>query len=277
LTDAASPDSDIAAPTENQVPCIVCRAMISEHARLCPTCRSYQRSWKNSLAYFGSTAGFLAILFSALTFILSRINETYHSWQWHDEISIVYFEYPGPVGFINRGDGDLYLVSADIDWNAGQRHITVPLGVAVPKDKFVSTDTVAFYERPDNVDQGDWASGDIAQYLSGLYAESAKDKSRSRCAEFHFFASPHTVFSRIDQILHNAGTYLLTAPAQGHLNVISVHSGEVLEPAPVLRDLKIAFVVVGPMCRSSDVSVTEATFPRTGGGMGISEPKKTTP
>ena len=265
------PDMGDKPPPPPERHCIACGAAISVRARLCPTCRSYQRDWKNNLAYFGSTAGFLAILFSALTFMLTRANETYHAWQWHDELSVVYFEYPGAVGFINRGDGDLYVVSADIDWDGDRRHITVPLGMTVPKGQFVSQTSSPYFPRPADIEQGDWASGMLAKYLPGLYVESAKDRDRARCAEFHFFEAPNTVFSRIDRILQASGTSLLTGPAQGRLNVISVHTGQLLEPAPVLQGLRVAFLVVGPGCKSPDLTVTEATFPRTGGGMGITE------
>ena len=277
MSQAAGPEPDSAAQPPAERHCIACGATISARAVLCPTCRSYQRSWKNNLAYFGSTAGFLAIVFSALTFMLTRANETYHAWQWHDEISVVYFEYPGVAGFINRGDGDLYLVSADIDWDGNRRHITVPLGITVPKGQFVSQTLAPYFPRPEAIGQGDWASGLLAGALPGLFAESSKDKDTARCAEFHFFEAPNTVFSRIDRILQSAGTGLLTAPAAGRLNVISVHTGQLLDPPPAFQDLRIAFLVVGPACKSANLTVTDKTFPRTGGGMGITESKPAKP
>ena len=101
---------------EAMVPCISCRALISREAKLCPTCRSYQVNWKNDLAYFGSTAGFIAILASAVTFISGQLAEGWRVATWKDIIQPVYFEYPGDVAFINSGDGDAVVASVDVTW-----------------------------------------------------------------------------------------------------------------------------------------------------------------
>ena len=98
------------------VPCISCRALISREAKLCPTCRSYQVNWKNDLAYFGSTAGFIAILASAVTFISGQLAEGWRVATWKDIIQPVYFEYPGDVALINSGDGDAVVASVDVTW-----------------------------------------------------------------------------------------------------------------------------------------------------------------
>ncbi|MBV9653880.1 MAG: hypothetical protein JOZ42_04870, partial [Acetobacteraceae bacterium] len=67
MNESAPPAESPPPQVHNTLRCIACRAEIDGEARLCPVCKSYQRNWKNVLPYFGSAAGLIAIVASALT------------------------------------------------------------------------------------------------------------------------------------------------------------------------------------------------------------------
>lgn len=226
---------------EAMVPCISCRALISREAKLCPTCRSYQVNWKNDLAYFGSTAGFIAILASAVTFISGQLAEGWRVATWKDIIQPVYFEYPGDVAFINSGDGDAVVASVDVTWGESPRNtVNIPINKPVPKDGFVVVTLKSPFEDPLNIDNAHWAKNTTGVPSPKLFAESMRYGDRRRCAEHHFYNAGHLVFRRIDGL--EPDKRLVSAPVIANLNIVSLHSGAVVTTP--LQDMRVTFLFI---------------------------------
>ena len=145
-TPAEPPGPDPLQDPEAWAPCISCRTMIRRDASLCPTCRSYQVNWKNALSYFGPTAGFIAILASAVTFIATQAYQWYVAATWTDSVTPVYFGYPGNSGFINSGDGAVVISSMFVRWGEKpEQTINIPINKQVNKGEFVVASSQPLY------------------------------------------------------------------------------------------------------------------------------------
>lgn len=53
--------------------CVACQSPLARRATVCPICKSWQSRWRNALVFLGGSAGFLAILTTAITYITNTI------------------------------------------------------------------------------------------------------------------------------------------------------------------------------------------------------------
>jgi hypothetical protein len=240
-TPAEHPRQDPLQNPEAWTPCISCRTLIRSDASLCPTCRSYQVNWKNALSYFGPTAGFIAILASAVTFIATQAYQWYVAATWTDSVAPVYFEYPGDSGFINSGDGAVVISSVFVRWGERpEQTINIPINKQVNKGEFVVASSKPLYEEAHDVNGAPWARNASGALHPRLVAEATKYAEPKRCAEYHLFNSRHLVFRLIDSL--GGGKQLISGNVSAQLNMVSLHSG-----APFslkLDDVRMAFLFI---------------------------------
>lgn len=239
-------DIEPAAPPSSLHPhgtvrCIACRAEIDAEALLCPVCKSYQQNWKNLLPYFGSAAGLIAIVASAITFISGNAYDWFKVATWKDAVAIAYFEYPGQSGFINTGDGAIVLSSVfvQLDPHSG-RTINIPLNQQIEAGKFAVVTTQPLYIPADGIDRANWAKNPSGATSPKLLAAATAFGDSARCADFHLFNGDHLVFRVIDSL--QPGRRLISAPVAAQLNFVSLHTGKQI--SETLKDMRLAFLFV---------------------------------
>lgn len=100
--------------------CIACGSPIAARASVCPVCKSWQSRWKNYLVLFGGSAGVLALLATAGTYIGNTIYTA--ASQRHDAL-VLQLQYPGYQVFDNSGTVPILLSHLDLRWRDGGRAI----------------------------------------------------------------------------------------------------------------------------------------------------------
>ncbi|MBV9656195.1 MAG: hypothetical protein JOZ42_16700 [Acetobacteraceae bacterium] len=224
----------------NTLRCIACRAEIDAEARLCPVCKSYQRNWKNVLPYFGSAAGLIAIVASALTFISGNAYNWFKAATWKDDVAIAYFEYPGQSGFINTGDGAVVLASMVVQLDH-DRVINIPMHEQIEAGKFAVVSTQPLYAQADGIDRANWAKNADGTMSKKLLDSATEYGNTARCADYHLYNAEHLVFRVIDAI--QPGRRLISGTVPAQLNFVSLHTGKQI--SHTLPDMRVAFLFVG--------------------------------
>jgi hypothetical protein len=188
--------------TEPEAKCTFCGSLLgTDRVRICPVCKSWQNRWLNYLVFLGGSAGVLALLATAITYVGNTI---YTAWSQRRDAQVLELQYPGRQIVNNSGTMPLMLSHYQFLWsvNANTEPVTtiVTIGKEIEPNKVLSykDDVELFKERlaPDgfvaNAD-GDgtpllaYASPDFdkcylmvffsqdapeLQYLSSFYAKS---------------------------------------------------------------------------------------------------------
>src|SRR5215469_4598169 len=58
-------------------PCVACRTPIEIGAAICPTCKSWQKNWKNSVTFYGSYVTAASIMVSAVFFAWNNLTQVF--------------------------------------------------------------------------------------------------------------------------------------------------------------------------------------------------------
>ena len=98
-------------------PCIACRTLLEAGATICPTCKSWQKKWKNSVTFYGGFVTAAVIIFSAVTYIGSVISEM---WSPRYDAEVLNFKYPGSQTYANPGTNDVFL--EDVEFYCGKNN-----------------------------------------------------------------------------------------------------------------------------------------------------------
>jgi RNA polymerase subunit RPABC4/transcription elongation factor Spt4 len=225
---------------DDKVPCASCGSQIARTAKLCPVCRSYTSQWKNSLTFFGSLAGGIAIITSAAAYLAGQGADWYGRLTWHDTVEAVYFEHPGFSGFLNAGSGDVVLESYMIEWPGEPgKTITISVNALIPKGQFSVFDGASPFGKPNHADTGIWAVSQDGRASAKLMASAADKENLNRCAEYHFHNNDHVTFRRIEELRASQGK-LIEVPATVRLNFISIHTAKPV--SLVLPNMETAFL-----------------------------------
>jgi hypothetical protein len=212
-------DNESAATPPAEEECPSCGRPMSVRARMCPTCRSYRQQWKNWLLYYGSAAGVIAIVISALTFVSDAGPRVWASIFGRDAVETVYFEYPGKSAFLNTGAREVVINSVSLDWPA--RHIELRIDLSIGKlikpGEVIFVDIPSQYEEPKDINSALWRRGDAP---SSLINEAFDIGEPQRCAVFHVYNLEHPVF-RLLNSLHPERP-LAFIPAEVFLNIYHI-------------------------------------------------------
>ena len=136
--------------TEREVRCTYCASpLISTRARMCPVCKSWQSRWKNNLVFFGGSAGVLALLFTAATYVSTTI---YTALSQRQDAQVLQFQYPGHQIVDNSGTVPLMLSHYEFVWHSGKKppmNAVVTIGEELPPRKVFShkDDATVFKDR----------------------------------------------------------------------------------------------------------------------------------
>lgn len=101
-----------AAATERR--CIACQSSLAIGASVCPVCKSWQSRWRNALVFLGGSAGFLAILATAITYVTNTI---YTAWSQREDAQVLQLQYPGYQIFDNSGTIPIMLSHFELYWH----------------------------------------------------------------------------------------------------------------------------------------------------------------
>ena len=85
---------------------------------MCPVCKSWQSRWKNNLVFFGGSAGVLALLFTAATYVSTTI---YTALSQRQDAQVLQFQYPGHQIVDNSGTVPLMLSHYEFVWHSGKK------------------------------------------------------------------------------------------------------------------------------------------------------------
>lgn len=116
--------------------CIACGSPIAVRASICPTCKSWQSHWKNYLVFLGGSAGVLALLATAVTYIANTI---YTALSQRDDAQVLQLQYPGYQIFDNSGTVPILLSHLELYWPGGSTTVIVGQQLA-PKQMYYKAD-----------------------------------------------------------------------------------------------------------------------------------------
>jgi hypothetical protein len=93
--------------------CVACRMPLEAGATICPTCKSWQKQWKNTALYYGSNLAALALLLSAATYVGNNLLQALSR---KDDAEVLEFAYPGTQVYANLGTSDVFLSYVTLYW-----------------------------------------------------------------------------------------------------------------------------------------------------------------
>jgi hypothetical protein len=207
-------------PREEECP--TCGSLMKAHARLCPTCRAYRQQWKNWLSFYGSTAGVVAIIISAVTFVSDAGPRVWASLFLPDAIKTVSFEYPGTSVFVNVGAHDIIIQSITLTWRfPGANPVELPVGRLVKAGESLSIKIDSQYAEPNGIDAAQWVRGNEDPQGRPQVRNAFNIGTKERCAVFHVYNEEHPFFQLLDQ-LHRQP--LTKVPAQALIHEYRISS-----------------------------------------------------
>lgn len=193
--------------TEREVRCTYCASpLISTRARMCPVCKSWQSRWKNNLVFFGGSAGVLALLFTAATYVSTTI---YTALSQRQDAQVLQFQYPGHQIVDNSGTVPLMLSHYEFVWHSGKKppmNAVVTIGEELPPRKVFShkDDATVFKDRlaPEGFIAN--PNGDGTPFLSNASPEYDK------CYLMVFFAEDAPELKYLDSFFKQSNVKLAT-------------------------------------------------------------------
>jgi hypothetical protein len=103
--------------TEPAARCKFCGSpLIIERATICPVCRSWQKRWLNYLVFLGGSAGVLALLATAFTYVA---NTLYTTLSQRSDAQVLQLQYPGHQLYNNSGTIPIFLSHLEFYWKGG--------------------------------------------------------------------------------------------------------------------------------------------------------------
>jgi hypothetical protein len=220
--------------------CPSCGRPMSVRAGLCPTCRSYRQRWKNWLLFYGSAAGVIAIIISAVTFVSDAGPRVWASIFGRDVIEPVYFEYPGNSAFLNAGAGDFVIVSVSLDLSA--QPIELPIAKLVRPGEVMFIDIPSQYEEPKDINGATWVRGEAP---SSLISEALDIGKPQRCTVFHVFNAEHPFLKNMNTLDQEQELAVKAASASLNIYHISTKTSDRIK----MRGAKMAFLKIDKCSR----------------------------
>lgn len=235
-------------------PCKYCASEIPTQATLCPTCRSYQSTWRNVLLYAAGLTGFATLVASAVAFTAHEATETYKKMFWNDKLNVLELQ-TGPPPYLrvimsNDGDGPVFASGLDIYWQGSS--------ASFPIDRVVSVNTIEILDNlqvasPDSAIK---RYGDYQGYFgndTGLPSAEVLSKSGifgpAKCFFVPLFDSKNAELARMRDHYSKTGLKFVTGPATATLWFFSSHTGSKKElPIQVLATFLVSSA---PNCRST--------------------------
>jgi hypothetical protein len=203
----------------DQARCISCRAEIIEGASICPTCKSYQSRWKNTLSYGATVASVIALVASAIAYVSSRFMDVLGEYTTAEGVTGSYISHPPLNGlFVNTGKGEAFVTHITINSPFSTNNIGMQLAVAPGK--------MAHVAAPE-ANSGSYLAVDpaipeegprLADYLNYL---ANGDMS---CLRQVFFSEDHGHLPVMRQAYEDAGKRLVVVPA--HSAFLSFYSAK---------------------------------------------------
>ena len=118
--------------------CIACQSPLARRATVCPICKSWQSRWRNALVFLGGSAGFLAILATAITYITNTI---YTALSQREDAQVLQLQYPGYQIFDNSGTIPIMLSHFELYWRGQNKPIIIGAQLE-PKQMYYHADAL---------------------------------------------------------------------------------------------------------------------------------------
>jgi|GEM_PF-2111499 len=208
-------------------PCKYCGSEIPASASICPVCKYHQASWRNTIIFLAGLTGFIAILGSALTFIVDRSVVLYKNIVWKDEVNLLYLRtglFPKfAVTLSNGGDGPIFLADITIYWR--EHNVQYNMNRALLPNEVTSIgdgnlDTLSqkydYY-----VSSTDGVPTDEVVKNSDLAEESEID---SACFLRSFFNENNSDVERMNTHFRLYNNIIVSEPAVAYLSYYSLHA-----------------------------------------------------
>jgi hypothetical protein len=203
----APPQEPSATP---QQPCIACRTPIEAGARICPTCKSWQKSWKNTALFYGSLAGLVALVVTGSAYCLKTLHQSLFT---SDDAEVLQWKIPGYQVYTNAGTNDLFLSHIELYWGHGGSMLKVidkPIKsgeILSVKDHIRSSDGGVFrYVANAN---GDGSS--LVPKARPIGRHTLADQERDRCYLMVFFSEGAPSITLMDRHYRLSNRHLALA------------------------------------------------------------------
>jgi len=241
------PASDHALPDKE---CVACGARIPQSARICSTCKSYQKEWRNTLTFGASIAGFLVVLASLITFIYTSVTAAIKEGHWEDKVTVPFLKYPGSAIFENSGDGPIFVSMLEFHWpnEIANKQITISkflgkgdIGEVIldyledrsPINRNITT--------ADILKNFTWLADSTGIPPSKVVSES-EPRNGGRCVIFAFLTADNPEILRVNRYYRdNAAGQLEVMPVEANVYWSSAHTGK-LNRTP-LDNIVMAFML----------------------------------
>lgn len=123
--------------------CSYCGSNIAAQAILCPTCKSYQSAWRNSLLFIAGLTGFITILAGVATYVFHEATDLYKQ-LFRQELNVLELETEQTpflkITMQNNGVGPVYASELVVSWRGGSYRY--PIGKVVALNSIETIDNL---------------------------------------------------------------------------------------------------------------------------------------
>jgi hypothetical protein len=171
--------------TEPGARCKFCGSpLLIERATICHVCRSWQKRWLNYLVFLGGSAGVLALLATAITYVGNTI---YTTLSQRTDAQILQLQYPGHQLYDNSGTTPILLSYLEFYWKGGGYSAVIVGGKALEaKQMYYNNDDVSKLE---NVSPKPTFLANKSGDGTSLLPESLPYPYTDRCYSMVFFSA----------------------------------------------------------------------------------------
>ena len=203
---------------EYQIPCRYCGSAIAVGAKVCPTCKMDQRAWKNLIAIVGQSAGLIAIVGSALIFMVNQTRD----WFAADHISVLDFEIPGNMVIANGGPRDVLASYVELNFDNGfSVDLPIDAHLVVPSNKVVDATIEGPADRDNPFLAAHDAASDKALLKQVLLDPNLWRTTASPCVALDVFSSKDPAFTTMSRDYKSGHKELLNFPVMAYLVTMS--------------------------------------------------------
>jgi hypothetical protein len=216
-------------PAEAERMCRYCGSAIATQATICPTCRSYQSPWRNTVLFLAGVAGFFALIGSSAAFIWNQIDTAYRNVQWEDKVTVLYFSAKAHPDFeivmSNVGSGTVFVSDLQVFYWRGNTVFRI--------DKAIEPGTISASEVAGD-DGADRYRGILASPTGKATSAILEDSDivpilrigdgSDACFHLNLYSNDASDLERMDNFYKANGLRLVTEPVQAVLSYYSVES-----------------------------------------------------
>lgn len=206
--------------------CRYCGSEIAASAKICPTCRYYQSSWRNLIVFCAGITGFITLVISGFAFIADRTSDFYKNWTWKDDAHVVSLTTGLSPNFSlvvsNTGSGPIFVSDIIINWQRGNSSLNVNQRIGA--GEFLRVGDAAIPGAPDYNAFVYSRSGRPSQDVVNNAAIDEVNTPNKHCFLLVYFLPDSGDIERMSKFYSDNGQKLATEQATGRIVFFSLGS-----------------------------------------------------